>query len=246
MSINFKKLLLRADQAGYADKILGLDLANLIGYWPLWEPSGSVADNYQGIAARDGSYTGVTLGQAGIGDGRTCPYFDGANDYVDVYSDSLRDAFSADNGTIMAWAKVSGANIWTDDQLRWVFFIGADNNNRIQLVKTGADGSNKFAWLYKAGGTKKEVSEAITPTDWFHVAFTWDTAADEAKAYYNGAQIGDTLTDLGTWAGNLASGYCFIGSFATPPNYIWSGWIAHPAVWTVTFEEETIAIAKEI
>ncbi len=40
-----------------------------IAYWPLWEASGSVAFDLAGNALH-GAYTGVTLGQVGVGDGR--------------------------------------------------------------------------------------------------------------------------------------------------------------------------------
>ena len=60
-----------AGGATYYKKVLATEPANLLAYWPLNEGSGSVADNLEGTAARDGAYTGVTLGQAGIGDGWT-------------------------------------------------------------------------------------------------------------------------------------------------------------------------------
>ena len=44
----------------------------------------------------DGAYTGVTLGQDGIGDGNTCPLFDGANDFLDFYSAGFSSAFNGD------------------------------------------------------------------------------------------------------------------------------------------------------
>ena len=77
----------------YIQKVLGIEPGNLIAYWPMSEPSGGIAINAEGTAARNGAYTGVTLAQPGIGDGNTCPLFDGANDFNNVYSASLDAAF---------------------------------------------------------------------------------------------------------------------------------------------------------
>ncbi|MFV1969356.1 MAG: hypothetical protein ACC628_28375, partial [Pirellulaceae bacterium] len=58
----------------------------------MWEASGSISDDLS-PQGNDGAYTGVTLGQPGIGDGRTCPLFDGANDYNNIYSAALNTDF---------------------------------------------------------------------------------------------------------------------------------------------------------
>ena len=104
----------KAAEEAYYEKVLGIQSANMLAYWPVWEASGAVADNIEGTAARDGAYTGVDLGQPGIGDGNTCPWWDGANDYCNIYSTSLRDAFNGAEGTIACWAKVNSAAVWTD------------------------------------------------------------------------------------------------------------------------------------
>ena len=49
----------------YSEKVLAL---SPIAYWPLWEAAGAVAEDISGNGF-DGAYTGVTLGQTGIGDG---------------------------------------------------------------------------------------------------------------------------------------------------------------------------------
>ncbi|GAI14148.1 unnamed protein product, partial [marine sediment metagenome] len=74
----------------YDDKVLGMDP---IAYWPLSETSGLVA-NCLVNPAQNGVYTGVTLGQPGIGDGNTAPYFDGTNDYVDVLTAAFIAAYN--------------------------------------------------------------------------------------------------------------------------------------------------------
>ena len=64
-----------------------------IAYWPLSEASGTTIVDASGNA-RNGAYTAVTLGQAGIGDGRTSASFDGSTSFGDLYSASLAGAFN--------------------------------------------------------------------------------------------------------------------------------------------------------
>ena len=97
----------------YFKRVLAIDPTHLLGYWPLWEPGGSVAYDISGHN-RHGAYTGVTLGHAGIGDGNGCPFFDGANDYANIYSASLASAFNGAEGTVAVLLKVAKAGVWTD------------------------------------------------------------------------------------------------------------------------------------
>ena len=80
----------------YREKVLSY---SPIAYWMQAEAAGN--DSLcQVDSNQDGTYTGVTLGQPGIGDGNTCPSFDGVNDYNDIYTTSFRDVFSLTEGTI--------------------------------------------------------------------------------------------------------------------------------------------------
>ena len=219
-----------SNSPSYKNKVLGIQPANLIAYWPLDELSGAVADNTEGTAARDGTYTGVTFGQPGIGDGNTCPLFDGANDLVAIYSDSLRDAFDKDKGTLAIWFKVSGPGVWTDGVWRYCAQLHADNSNYIVLAKTNTN--NQFLFRYRAGGLNKQVQLIISDTGWNNAAITWDTAVDEVKAYINGAQTGATQSSLGAWAGNLTATGTRLGAATAGPTLIWDGPLAHVPVWT--------------
>ena len=95
----------------YARKVLAIDRDNLIAYWRLSEASGSVADNLEGTAARDAGYDAdVTLGQPGIGDGRTSVLFDlSADEFVDCFTTSFRDAWDGAEGSMIAWVAYDGA-----------------------------------------------------------------------------------------------------------------------------------------
>lgn len=207
----------------YTAKVMDIDRASLIAYWRLNELSGTAADNIQGDPLRDGVYSGPTLGQIGIGDGLTAPSFNGVSDTVNIYSASLAAAFSPMAGTLSIWVKVANAGVWTDGVGRNIVRLRSDATNEIIIARSTADGS--VSLNYRAGGTLEQRTKAgLSTTDWFHLALTWDKAADEVKAYYNGVQEGTTSTGLGVWAGALASNDCEISTV----NY--SGFLAHAAL----------------
>lgn len=228
--------------AEYADKVLATQSANLIAYWPLWEASGVVADNLEGTAARDGTYNSDVSGWppgTGIGDGNTAPYFSG-NDFVNVYSDSLRDAFNGLEGTVAIWQKAYSAELWTDGIQRNSFHLGVgDENNYVDWLRRAADYLAR--WYYEANNVNKRVSKVdMTTADWFHVAITWSDSGDEAKAYYNGNLLG-TLVGIGTWVGNLGNTSTVLGARSTVPAFGWKGWEAHSAIWTTPLTGPEIA-----
>src|SRR3990170_2401133 len=109
----------------YTDNLRLLKPGHLLACWPLDEASGAVAYDSSGNA-RNGANTGVTPGAAGIGDGATVYSFDGVGDRVNVYSASLAGAFHAEEGTLLAWVKVSAAGIWTDGAYHWCVNLGVD------------------------------------------------------------------------------------------------------------------------
>jgi len=218
--------------SGYSDKLLAIAPANLIAYWPLRETSGAVADNLEGTAARDGAYTGVTLNSSTGPDGKPVPLFDGANDFVDIYSASFNTAFSGAEGTVSIWAKVSGAGVWTDGTARNVISIEVDPSNVVEILKRGGATDDVLKFSHEAGGTLKQLDvTGQTSTAWRHLAITWSVVADELKFYIDGAKQGATLTGLGTWAGALGIVTCTIGSEDTSPTFPWDGYLAHTAVW---------------
>jgi len=207
----------------YVDKVLGY---NPIAYWPLWETAGVTATCLVN-AAQNGTYTGATLANGTAPDGSPCPLFDGINDYCVVYSVPFRDAFNTANGAVMAWLRVQNVGVWSDAADRYGIFFSADGgNNSLRLYKISVN--NYVEGRYQAGGVAKNVQyDTSGDLNWFHLAVTWDTTADEMKTFYNGAQVGVTRSSLGVWAGNLSILYTNIGSVLNSGLLLWQGWIAH-------------------
>lgn len=198
--------------------------SSLIAYWPLWEASGTVANDISGNS-RNGTYTGVDIGAAGIGDGKTCPYFDGTNDYVTIFSTSLRDAFNGSEGTIFIWAKVEDALEWTDGKNHYAVQLWVDNNNRLKISL----GSNGYIseWYYASGVEKTNIGFKARTTDWMLLGFTWSHSSDAMQCYLNGEAIGFALTGLGDWVGTLA--YANISKLFTDDDRF-RGNLAHCAI----------------
>lgn len=227
----------------YWKKVLGTQRANLLAYWTLWDASGTQATDMSGNG-RHGTYSGPTLGQPGIGDGRTAPLFDGVNDFVNSYTASLDGVFSGAAGSIHIWIKVSSSAVWTDGAAHGVLRFGEDGSNRITINKTV--NNNELAWFYDAGGVSEVVSSTALGggTGWIPLAITWDKnagASGEMKAYGNQSQIGATQTTLGTYVGALASTIAVLGALNSSAAFPWSGYLAHCAIWNTALSTAQIS-----
>jgi hypothetical protein len=219
-----------ANKVNYTQIVQQIAPANLIAYWVMGEPSGSAALDSSGNG-RVGAYTAVMLGATGIGDGNTAASFDGSTSFNNIFSASFFAALNGSEGTISSWARVSAAGVWTDGTSRRVYRVAtATAGNRIELYRTVTN--NQMELDYVAGNTAKGVQITMSPTGFSHFAVTWSASGDAVKIYMNGVQQGATLTGLGVWAGTAAATQNVIGANITTPLSVWSGMIAHVAVWT--------------
>jgi hypothetical protein len=222
--------------SGYYQKVLATQPANLIAYWPLWETAGAVANDISGNG-RNGTYTGITLGQTGIGDGRTCSLFDGATSYVNLFSAGLAAGFNGAEGTAAIWGRVLNAGIWADGTTDFLFYLyGPNANNRIMFQKTGGI----LALSYIAGGVNRTRNGSTTPTAFFHAAITWSAVANEVLHYWNGAVLGAALAP-GVWAGALTQALIGSNVGVPPAAFPWNGWAAHAALWDVALTPAEVA-----
>jgi len=220
----------------YSDKVLGY---SPIAYWPLNETSGTTAV-CQVNAAQNGTYARnvSTMGTGtGIGDGNTAPLLDGTNDYVDIYSTALRDAFDGELGSVGMWIRANSANMWTDGYWRNPFILGADANNYIQVYKAPNGGDNNVGFEIKRGGTWNGTAQTTTTAAWFFLGMTWDKSGNSIKYYWNTQLATGACGD--TWAGNLASTTCVIGSSSTNGNE-WHGQVAHFAVFDAALNQASM------
>lgn len=206
---------------------------NPIAYWPLWEPSGDVAECLVN-SAQNGVYTAVTLGQSGIGDGRTCPLFNGTTGYVNVYSNAFRDVFNSVEGTIMLWCKMLNLEVWTDGQHRRAFDFRGDINNRILTLKPD---DNQYKLDHTGNGTAHTATTLTSTIAWFHWCMSWSLTNTETLFYFNGAEFDSTSAPT-AWVIPMAA--AAIGAHPDPLTPF-SGWLAHCAVYDTPLTTANIA-----
>jgi hypothetical protein len=204
----------------YRERLKSLFGSSIIGYWPGNENSGLVALDYSGRGF-NGVYTGVTLGQPGIGDGLTCPLYDGVADFMQPPA-GFRTAFNPQAGTVLCLIKNNIA--WADATARGFIRIGVDANNLVALQKQGA---NSVTYNYIAGGTSKTVTRITTETIFSIFGMTWDISADQLIAYFGGLQTGLTQSGLGVWVGTPVANLTVIGALTATPTGVWDGWETH-------------------
>ncbi|RKY68955.1 MAG: hypothetical protein DRQ02_02660 [Candidatus Latescibacterota bacterium] len=228
------------DYLAYSRKVLSY---SPIAYWPLWEPSGNdVAQDWTGNG-RDGDHLSTVRDSTPIGPAIFCG---DASGIVDVYSASLNTAFDGAEGSLCGWARVNAAARWTDALDRTATMLRVDANNRVSVGKPTTN--NTFTLRHTAGGTPVVVQHSpFSPSVFFHWGITWSATADEMKAYIDGVQVGGTQTGLGTWAGNLASTTCVIGSYNnTSPGQYWWGWMGHVAVFDTPLPAQAMEALAEM
>ena len=214
-----------------------VDALSPIAHWPLAEASGTTALDASGNG-RTGTYTAVVLGASGIGDGRTAATFDGTTSKANMIGASLAAAFSGAAGTLNLWASVSSAGVWSDATNRYAFELNVDAQNRLSILRSTSNGVMTLA--YRAGNTNKQVNTAAQSSlAYLMYTISWSAAADQVKVYLQGAQIGTTQTGLGVWVGAPAVAVC--GAQTLTPAAVWSGNIAHVALWTTALSAAQIA-----
>ena len=227
----------------YMKKILtpnadvGYDPSSLILYHPMNEAAGGVAIDHS-PEGNDGAYTGVTLGQPGIGDGLTCPFFDRVNDYNNIYSVGLNADFDGDEGSLLTWVRFNALGDWTDGNQQYFVNING-TGEQIFLAKVL---NNTLRWYRRAGGVTDLLSVGgFADVDWMHLAITWSVLADELVSYKDGAPAGAIQNTIGAWATALIVTANVIGAQNITPTNPHIGLEAHTALYTAPLPPAAIA-----
>lgn len=226
MRTTTKLLTVMGGGVSYVNKVKALFGANLVAYWPQLETSGTVAADVSGNA-RNGAYTGVDLANAAGPKGGMHPYFDGTNDYNNLFSLGLQGVFPKQLGGLAIWAKIDGAAVWTDGVYREGVRLFADSSNYVLIDKHASDGTYRL--IYNANGTAKSLTPAGGGSlTWVHLGITWTLAGDAVIGYINGVKTGETQTGLGTWgAPNIGTTTSLVGASTNVPALVWKGWLGH-------------------
>lgn len=230
-------------QDDYAQRILHTRPGNLIAYWPLDEQSGAVAHDLSGNAFH-GVYTGVDLMQPGIGDGRTSPYFDGTNDYVNIYSAAFNAAWAPTEMTALGWAKMN-ASVWQDGTYRHFFILQtAAAQNRL-WIRRHASGNGRIEFYQRAtSATAASILVQVAyRNDWVCFAISASLSANQVKPYIDGVLCNAPVAFSGTtWNEALAATTTCIGAGSTVPVNSMLGNIAHCALWNCALTPQEMGI----
>lgn len=222
--------------------------SSLIAYWPMNERSGTTAldhstNGYNGTTSSVGVADWYQIGP----DGGHCYYFNGTSSYLNVYAAQPKQPTTI--GTAMIWIAAQ-KNYLDSTTTGRILTLAVDADNIIHIEKTST--ANTFDLSYEAATTQDKVSPTIYAQDgnqwpeWHQLVLTWTAAGDAVKVYVDGAQSGTTQTSLGTWVGDMASTLMVIGADNTTVTSVWSGWLAHCALWSVVLSDAEIADLAKI
>ena len=227
----------------YWRKVASIRPANLIGYWPNWEPDGTDVFDYSGLGDRATS-TGLGLAVAGADGVHQTRAFNATPSHVNHLSAEFVTRFNPLELTILGWAKVAAAGQWTDGNNRQLVHIYTDDDNYTGIVKSVTN--NRLIFSQCAGATEKHinVTDATIGAAWFMYGLTISKSANQLKAFLKGAQAGVTQTVTGVYTGALT--VALIGAFDAVATYPWLGYLDHYAVWNVALSASEVKQFSEV
>jgi hypothetical protein len=185
----------------------------MVSLWMLDETSGTTADNEEGTAGRDGTYTGgVTLNQSGFDTGIASVALNGSTGYITVpYSAAMATtAF-----TFEAWVYRTSATLahiahnYAGTAKGWSLFIDAAG-----LVEFDC---------FCSTGTRYAVTNSgvISTGAWYHIVGVMESATSTPLLYVNGANA--TATSAATHPANpfvvQSAGAMEFGRYYTASQY---------------------------
>jgi hypothetical protein len=206
----------------YWQNILTILGSSRVTLWPLGESLGTTVYDISGNSF-NATNTGATVGQVGIGDGRTSYYFDGTNDYIAMPT-TLNGVFNPAEGAMGAWVMADAA-CWVGEDDRVVLHIGQDASNRFLIYKAFA---NTLRFYVPTGGVDRldrtYVSTVTTP---LLLGLEWSVAGNYIRAIVNGVRVGADAAYPNAYVGGVAS-WRSIGSVNfNSASSVWLGRIQH-------------------
>jgi hypothetical protein len=175
----------------YTQKVKNLFGASLIGYWPLWETSGAVAEDVSGNG-HHGQYAGVTLGgETNPLTGKPAPVWDGDNGRY-IYLNESGVTPSLSEGAVVLLVKPA-ADVMAETAVRQLFYLAhSGSGDALQLGKLSTAQTwflGRFIGSYNPFSSYGYFNSAA----WHLVIATWSVAQSVARVYINGnlAAVGE-------------------------------------------------------
>jgi hypothetical protein len=202
-----------------------LGRSTIVEHWTFAEKSGATINGV--INGYNVAQSGLQLDNAPGPGGHNAPLFDGANDYVNVYSAGLAAALNGQECTVFIPFKVAAAGVWADGVARKILRLRVDAANEIAIARTAANNTLQFYYAAQGAAAKTVDWNSGGDTNWLLASLSISKTANEMKAYINKTQVGTTQSGFGAFTGLLATTLSAIGSNAgNSAAFPWSGWIA--------------------
>ena len=174
-------------------------LPGLFAYWKLTETSGTVADNAQGNAALDGTFTSTpTLAAAAFPVGASVPTFDGATSRVVIPATAFHDAMDWSKGWYLGWGRPTASTLTDDTRRTW---IQAHRNSEEQIRIRQHTGDYIYDVSMIFGGDSVSFLWSKGRVNWTLLALVWDIASDYVRLFVDGVMV-EEATGLTAPGGN--------------------------------------------
>lgn len=215
----------------YIDRVLDY---SPIAYWPQNEAAGATI-NCMVNPLQNGTYVGVDLGQPGIGDGNTAPYYDGVNDYGQLLTATLISNFNGAEGSAMIW--FYPMNAW---KASFTFHLYGTAGCYVAIRTLVSP--TRFYYIRYAPVSASSVIEVVPGTlnTWYCLGVSWSESANQFKAYRNGNPVGITQPCAGVWGANTLT-RALIGSFDNPTAQGADGRPPHFPIWDIPIGDPVFA-----
>lgn len=243
----------------YIEKVKRLRTTSLEGCWPLNDESGTVVLNV-GPKGSDVNGTSSALvrvpstrGFAGP-DGGRCAQFDGSASYIDLYTaTAAASTITVAEGSLSIWAATPQANLKATTKMQ-IMLLAADTANQIGIdfdttaYRFSGDyfaGSGDATYSTTYGKLIYNVDGGIQKPEWHHLGLTYSVAADKVILYVDGT-ASTVASSLGTWTGAWGSTLCSIATSKTSLGDLFTGWLAHVALWSTPLTAPEMKQLSEI
>lgn len=202
-----------------------------IAYWPQDERTGTTAHCLVN-PAQNGTYVGVTLANDASGPfGTPAPFYDGTNDYCNIYSATLDAAFDEDEHSVGGWAKVANAGVWADGVARHLVCLSWSNYAEFSTVNKEI-AANRLRFNHRTAGVSHALNyDTSAPTDWFFWMMTVSAAANETQFYFNGVELLPAAACAAAAVSGLDNTRTLIGARITTPLSVFHGGEGPLGVW---------------
>ena len=188
--------------------------SQVLRYYPGWDEAGPTAVDISGNGG-NGAYNGTyTLGQTGIGDGKTSALFQtGVTTGLNAYSAALASSIILDEGWAAGWVKMTQASWENTATYYFASLLDTGLVNGINVRKI--DGGVSFYRRVSSTLPIVQFSDYPRTNRWMHWTFEWSLSQNRVRAWINGTQLRPTTTAQASGMGALSNQAAMFGGWTT-------------------------------